>query len=145
MDVELTLSGTVAPAGAGAWPDPTALDPSQRAQLSEVLRLFDPAWSGPSDAVPDGVRALSECPIECWDAHIEGALAYRLWLAVDGGWFFVGDTTERVEALYVSAYALYDERDAGDDLAQALERARASAAASHPQSVLAAMSFEPEV
>lgn len=114
-------------------------------QLAAVLRLFSPTWSAPSDVVAEPLRALSECPIECWDVTIGGASTYHLWLALDGGWLFAAeDPAQRIEAIYVSAYALYDEREVDDGLALALEQARARAAAAHPESVLRAMSFEPE-
>jgi hypothetical protein len=145
MDAELVLAATIPPHVAGAWPDEAPLSPLLCAQLAEVLRLFEPTWSAPSDEVPEPLRALSECPIECWDVRIGGAPTYRLWLAVDGGWFFAADDpAQRIEALYVSAYSLYDERDMDDGLASALERARVRAAAAHPESVLSSMSFEPE-
>lgn len=143
MDAELVLLARIPPRGSGPWPDAGAHSPRLSAQLAAVLRLFSPTWSAPSDVVPEPLRAVSECPIECWDIRIGGASTYHLWLAVDGGWLFAAHTAERVEALYVSAYALYDERDVDDGLAHALEGARIRAAASHPESVLRAMSFEP--
>jgi hypothetical protein len=146
MDAALVPAATIPPRVAGAWPDDVSLSPLLRAQLAEVLRLFEPTWSVPSDVVPEPLRALSECPIECWHVRIGGAPSYHLWLAVDGGWLFAADApAQRVEAVYVSAYSLYDEREVDDGLASALERARVRAAAAHPESVLASMSFEPEV
>lgn len=144
MDAELVLLARIPPDASGPWPDVKALSPMMRAQLAEVLRLFESTWSAPSELVPEPLRAVSECPIECWDVRVDGVLAYHLWLAVDGGWLFAAHTAERIEALYVSAYALYDERDVDDGLALALEQARVRAAASHLESVLCAMSFEAE-
>ena len=81
--------------------------------------------------LPYPLRSLAECPFECWDVMGSGVLRHRMWINGGGAWFFIGETTERLENAIVSAYDFHGE--GSDDategsLAVRLERAQACAA-----------------
>jgi hypothetical protein len=129
---------------AAAAPQPTMLTQSMLSEVecrqleAAVSAVFgtpvsvDAFFSGELD---DEMAELRELPVECWDVlNSDGDPVFQLWLChVDCGTMFTAGTTEQVA--YVAQFHLHDF--AGNK--EALESARAHAAAAQSRSMLATL------
>jgi hypothetical protein len=131
------------------WLSGVTLSPVDRAQLLFVVRLFGPTVTEEELLTGDErffyrrAQAIAESAVEWWDVGDDEPL-FQLWLCdVDSGYLFdAGTTTMRanvIEADFDIDHAL------PDDVRRSLGEAAKRAAATAPDSQLAAVDFSGEV